>query len=71
MVPRGTPVTIPGVQRDIRVRRLGGSSSVTGLPVAERMVHSIEAARMASPAPVVIGGRSPAPLVDDRTGWPE
>ena len=50
-------------------RHQGGSSSVAMLPVAERIVRSIVAAPMASPAPVVvIGGRCPAQPVDYRTG---
>ena len=49
-------------------RHQDGSDSVTILPVAERIIRSIVAAPMASPAPVMIGSRCPAQPVDYRTG---
>ncbi len=55
------------VQRDIRASS-GDSSSVTMLPVANRVARSIMAALTASPAPVVIGSWCPPPPVDYQTG---
>ncbi len=45
-------------------RNQNGSGSVPMLPVAERVVQSIVAAPVMSPAPVVIGSRCPATPVD-------
>ena len=49
-------------------RHQRGSSSETMLLVAERVVRSIVAAPMATPASVVIGSRCPSRPVDYRTG---
>ena len=71
----GGVVVLSDDPRSPRRRHRGGtpvlvcSSCVTMLPVAERIIRSIVAAPMASPAPVVmIGGRCPAQQVDYQTG---
>ncbi len=48
-------------------RHQGDSSSVAMLLVAKRIVRSIVAAPMASPAPMVAGSWCPPPPVDYRT----
>ena len=63
-----TPIYEGARQAWCPARHQGDSSSVTMLPVAKRIVRSIMAELMASPAPVVIGSRYPSPPVDYRTG---
>ncbi len=59
-----------GGQPILMSRHQDGSGSVAVLPVAEtrRVVCSIVAAPMASPAPVVIGSRCPAQPVEKKKG---
>ena len=66
-VPRGGD-TEEARQSWCPARHQEGSSSVTMLVVAERVLFSIVATPMASPAPVVIGSRCPSRPVDYRTG---